>query len=142
MYDIEFMEKLKNFDIDRYELLDMAMYINNENGELNAFNYQLNEDEFFDEYLDYSRSELVKKCWSGHYVFTDDYVKLDAYENIISIDEDDLAILAESMKDEILNKYLEYVENSNDDFFNLEENLEDYTNDIEFIEELKERYFN
>lgn len=142
MYDIEFMEKLKNFDIDRYELLDMAMYINNENGELNAFNYQLNEDEFFDEYLNCSRSELVKKCWSGHYVFTDDYVKLDAYENIISIDEDDLAILAESMKDEILNKYLEYVENSNDDFFNLEENLEDYTNDIEFIEELKERYFN
>lgn len=142
MYDIEFMEKLKNFDIDKYELLDMAMYINNENEELNAFNYQLNEDEFFDEYLDYSRSELVRKLWSGSYDYNNKYVKLDAYENIISIDEDDLAILAESMKDEILNKYLEYVEDSNDDFFNLEENLEDYTNDKEFIEELKERYFN
>ena len=142
MYNIEFMAKLKNFDINRYELLDMAMCVNNENGELNEFNYQINEDAFFDEYLNCSRSELVKKCWSGHYVFTDDYVKLNNYGDIISIDEDTLAILAESMQDEILNKYLEYVEDSNDDFFNLEENLEDYTNDKEFIEELKERYFN
>lgn len=141
MYDIEFMAKLKNFDIDKYELLDMARHINNETGKLDEFNYEINEDVFFDEYLDFSRSELNEKLWSGSYNYNDKYVRLNVYNNIVSISEDELAILADSMKDEILNQYLEYVDDYGVDFFNLEDNLEDYTNNKEFIEELKEKYF-
>lgn len=142
MYDIDFMNKLKDFDIDRYELLDMAMYINNETEELDEFNYQLNEDAFFDEYLYMVPSEIVRQVSIGDYDYYDKYVKVDENGNIESSNIEDLAILANDMKDEILEKYLNYVENYGVDDFNLEENLEYYTNDKEFIEELKERFFN
>lgn len=142
MYDIDFMNKLKDFDIDRYELLDMAMYINNETEELDEFNYQLNEDAFFDEYLYMVPSEIVRQVSIGDYDYYDKYVKVDENGNIESSNIEDLAILANDMKDEILEKYLNYVENYGVDDFNLEENLEYYTNDKEFIEELKERIFN
>lgn len=141
MYNIYFMNKLKDFDIDRYELLDMAMYINNETEELDEFNYQLNEDAFFDEYLYMVPSEIVRQVSIGDYDYYDKYVKVDENGNIKSSNIEDLAILANDMKDEILEKYLNYVENYGVDDFNLEENLEYYTNDKEFIEELKERYF-
>lgn len=67
--------------------LDIARTINSYDGSLDYLDYWENDEEFFNTYYPENAMEAVRAACYGDYNYTDDYVRINAYGNLESVDE-------------------------------------------------------
>ncbi|MDG6736466.1 hypothetical protein QCE96_07995 [Staphylococcus aureus] len=70
-----------------------------------------NDDEFF-EMLDATKKDIAFKVAFGEYNPTHDYVRLDGYENLESLDEYKYSELLKGSSNDLMKEYLQQVESN------------------------------
>ena len=102
------IEKLKEkLTID--DLKNMVSSITSYNDRLKNLYYQKNDEEFFSAYYN-NPYELARAICYGKYNFNDKYVKINVYGNLESISEYDFEDLIKDYQTEIIEEYLNIIE--------------------------------
>lgn len=69
------------------DLMNIVANINSYNGSLEHLRYESNDEEFFNIYFGGDVLGAVRAVFYGEYNYNDDYVKFNAYNNLISKDK-------------------------------------------------------
>lgn len=127
------MRELQKLEWTVEELEEIVKEIFYWNGELEYLMVYENDQEFFDIFP--NGLEIARAIYFGNYNFNDDYVRLNGYANIESLDNWEYEEELENCKDEILQAY---ANNYNElcTSFNLENKIEECE---ELTEEEKEK---
>ena len=88
----------------------MSREVNSYDGSLDWLRYESNDDEFFSVYFGGNVLEAVRAVCFGEYNYSDDYVRFDAYNNLVSVDSYDLDRIMRENKGEIIDEFLRLVE--------------------------------
>ncbi|EZV56593.1 hypothetical protein [Staphylococcus aureus] len=89
-------------------LIEVFTEVREEFPELEVFE---NDDEFF-EMLDATKKDIAFKVAFGEYNPTHDYVRLDGYENLESLDEYKYSELLKGSSNDLMKEYLQQVESN------------------------------
>ncbi|HFE5776639.1 TPA: hypothetical protein ACF9NQ_001934 [Staphylococcus aureus] len=89
-------------------LIEVFTEVREEFPELEVFE---NDDEFF-EMLDATKKDIAFKVAFGEYNPTHDYVRLDGYENLESLDEYKYSELLKCSSNDLMKEYLQQVESN------------------------------
>ncbi|HCX2884294.1 TPA: hypothetical protein OZI11_002513 [Staphylococcus aureus] len=89
-------------------LIEVFTEVREEFPELEVFE---NDDEFF-EMLDATKKDIAFKVAFGEYNPTHDYVRLDGYENLESLDEYKYSELLKGSSNDLMKVYLQQVESN------------------------------
>ena len=89
-------------------LIEVFTEVREEFPELEVFE---NDDEFF-EMLDATKKDIAFKVAFGEYNPTHDYVRLDGYENLESLDEHKYSELLKGSSNDLMKEYLQQVESN------------------------------
>lgn len=103
------IEKLKE-ELTIEELREMAQDVNSWDGELENLDYYENDEEFFEMFFADKVDEAVRAVCYGNYNYTDSYVRFNAYGNLDSCDEWEYQKEIENSAEEIINAYLDNIE--------------------------------
>jgi hypothetical protein len=132
--DIEKLKAKLMEDVTEEELLSMSREVNGYDGSLDWLRYESNDDEFFSCYFGGNVLEAVRAVCYGEYNYTDEYVKINAYGNLESIDEWGMERVMRDNKEEIIDEFLRLVEaNSIDTYY-----IQSYIDELEDEEEEEE----
>lgn len=111
------MEKLKEYlkeELNTEQLKEMARSVNSYNGGLDWLEYWENDEDFFNTMYQNNPMEAARAVCYGEYNFTDEYVKINAYGNLTSVNEWEYEEEIKSYKEEIIDAYVDlYEENEN-----------------------------
>lgn len=122
------IEKLKEkLTVD--DLKEMLLSINSYDNRLENLDYQENDEEFFEIYYN-KPYEVARAISYGDYNFNDEYVKINAYGNLESISEMDFEDLIKDYQTEIIEEYLNIIEE--------DENFLKYDYLYQIIQDLKD----
>ena len=103
------IEKLKEkLTVD--DLKEMLLSINSYDNRLENLDYQENSEEFFSTYYNNNPYEVARAVYYGDYNFNDEYVKINVYGNLESISEWGFDDLIKDYKTEIIEEYLNIIE--------------------------------
>lgn len=114
------MEKIKQYLLKKDNkveyLYNIILEINSYDGSLDYLDYQYNEEEFFN--IMFSNSfEAVRATYYGDYNYMDEYVKLNVYGNLESVNEYELDALYIEYIDEITDRLIKLYKNNNIDIY-------------------------
>ena len=113
------MENLKEYLKENFNVLfDLVCECNGYDGSLEEYYYWYNDEEFFQCFYCNDILELVRAICYGNYNYCDDYVKINVYGNLESVDEYELKNILNDNVDEILDTFLELYKNDNVDIYN------------------------
>ena len=122
------IEKLKEkLTVD--DLKNMVLSINSYDNRLDNLDYQENSEDFFSAYYSNNPYEVARAVYYGDYNFNDEYVKINVYGNLESISEWGFDDLIKDYKTEIIEEYLNIIEE--------DENIFKYDNSYQIIQDLK-----
>lgn len=110
----EILKKLKE-ELSTDELKEMAKDINNWNGSLDYLDYYENDEYFFEMMFGTKVDDAVRAVCYGTYEYMDDYVRFNAYGNLDSCSEFEYEKEIEDNAEEIIEAYLDEIENMYDD---------------------------
>lgn len=98
-------------DFTKEELLKMVKEISNYNGK---FDEIANASDDLNSFLEmFSDKEELIRAWSyGEAKYEDEYFRIDVYGNIKSLSKDELLEECEENRDEIIEEYVELVQNN------------------------------
>ncbi len=100
---IEYITDIENFDMT-FELVNI---INSYDGSLPEIEYFYNEEEFFEIFFGINTMDAVKAVCFGHYDYTDDFVRFNAYNNLESANKYEVLNDYDLYKEEIADKVVE-----------------------------------
>ena len=84
----EKIERIEKILLENRELaLDICREVNLWNGELDNFDVWENDDEFFNINFSDNPMEAVRAVYYGNYNYNDEYIRVNAYGNIDSLDQ-------------------------------------------------------
>ena len=98
------------------DLKEMLLSINSYDNRLENLDYQENNEEFFDTYYNNKPYEVARAIYYGDYNFNDEYVKINVYGNLESISEWGFEDLIKDYQTEIIEEYLNIIEEDEDYF--------------------------
>lgn len=108
------LEKLKEkLTVD--DLKNMVLSINSYDNRLENLEYQENSEDFFSTYYSDKPYEVARAIYYGDYNFNDEYVKINVYGNLESISEWGFEDLIKDYQNEIIEEYLNIIEE--DEFY-------------------------
>ena len=120
---IDFKKYVEDIVKEQLEESEFSLVLEAYNKYCSDNNYEefwINDEEFFDTFFPNSM-EAVRATTYGDYRYTDDYVKLNGYENIDSYNE--YQVIREILEDKTFHTYIvDYIEDF--DFIDIEELLE------------------
>lgn len=93
------------------ELKELVDACNSWNGSLDHLRVYDNDEDFFSMYSD-NVMEVVRAISYGNYNYNDDYVRLNGYGNLESIDSYDYDKLLEESKEEIIDAAIDNLDES------------------------------
>lgn len=96
------------------DLKEMVADVNSWNGQLEEYYFYENDEYFFRDFFTDKVDEAVRATYYGDYDYMDDYVHFNAYGNLDSINEFEYDRLIETSKDEIIETYIEYIDDMYD----------------------------
>lgn len=103
------LEKLKEkLTID--DLKDMLLSINSYDGRLSELDYEENSWDFFSTYYNGNPYEVARAINYGSYNYNDEYVRINVYGNLESISEWGFEDLIKDYQTEIIEEYLNIIE--------------------------------
>lgn len=119
--------KIKDYILENCDLLDLVRDINSYNGRFtDEYDFYENDEEFFDLFYPDKPYELARAIYYGEYNFMDDYVYINVYGNLYSINEseveEELTGIIEDITDEVIDIYNHLDIND----YDLEELIETY----------------
>lgn len=103
------MEELKNkikkeFEKKEFEeKMEIVDYINSYNGALDYLRYEYNDEEFFNVFFE-DKIEIARAICYGNYNYAHEYVKFNAYGNLVSATEWDIEREYNNFIDEIVDE--------------------------------------
>ena len=107
------IEKLKEkLTVD--DLKEMLLSINSYDNRLDNLDYQENSEDFFSAYYSNNPYEVARAVYYGDYNFNDEYVKINVYGNLESISKWGFEDLIKDYKTEIIEEYLNIIEEDED----------------------------
>ena len=109
------IEKLKE-KLTVNDLKEMLLSINSYDNRLDNLDYEYNDEEFFSTYYSNNPYEVARAIYYGDYNFNDEYVKINVYGNLESISEWGFEDLIKDYKTEIIEEYLNIIEEDKDYF--------------------------
>lgn len=132
------MEKLKEYlkeELNTEQLKEMARSVIQYNGALDWLDYWENDEDFF-ETMFQTKNEVARAICYGAYNYTDDYVQINAYGNLISVSGWEYEKEIEDYKEEIIEAWLEVYEEDadwlqNDDAFKIIEKYKEENKEAE-----------
>ena len=107
------IEKLKE-KLTVEDLKEMLLSINNYDNRLDNLDYQENSEDFFSAYYSNNPYEVARAIYYGDYNFNDEYVKINVYGNLESISEYNFEDLVKDYQNEIIEEYLNIIEEDED----------------------------
>ena len=123
-------QDVKEYVLVHVDLMALVNEMNNWNGALEDLVYMENDEEFFELYFSGKGLELARAITYGDYHYMDEYVKFDAYGNLVSNSDFGVQQELEDSIDEIIeelfdNWYHLYLDSELDEMLNeLEEDGE------------------
>lgn len=109
------IEKLKE-KLTVEDLKEMLLSINSYDNRLDNLDYQENSEDFFSTYYSNNPYEVARAIYYGDYNFNDEYVKINVYGNLESISEWGFEDLIKDYQTEIIEEYLNIIEEDEDYF--------------------------
>ena len=115
----EKIEQIEKILLDNKEAtLEICKELNSWNGELENFNVMENDEEFFDMYFEGKPAEAVRAAYYGNYNYMDEYVRLNGYGNLESLNqwklEQEIEFYINDIIDSLLRNYNNiYIDNEN-----------------------------
>ena len=107
------IEKLKEkLTVD--DLKEMLLSINSYDNRLDNLDYQENSEDFFSAYYSNKPYELARAIYYGDYNFNEKKKKINGYGNLESISECDFDDLIKDYQTEIIEEYLNIIEEDED----------------------------
>lgn len=104
--------KLIDEEVSVRDLEGMVRECSSYDGSLEEYYYYNNDEEFFTANFNDDMMEAVRAVCFGHYNYTDDYVRVNAYGNLDSLPEYDYEDEMEDNKEEIVERYIEMLEDN------------------------------
>ena len=95
-------QDVKDYVLNNVDLMSLVSEMNSWNGALEDLVYMENDNEFFDLYFNGNGLELARAITYGDYHYMDDYVKFNAYGNLVSNSEYGVQQELEESIDEII----------------------------------------
>jgi hypothetical protein len=92
------------------ELGNILNDINSWDGSFEELRFEPNDEDFFNTYFENRVDEAVRAVCYGEYNYTDEYVRFNAYGNLESFDEWQVENEITSYATEIIERYLELLE--------------------------------
>lgn len=92
------------------ELGSILNDINSWDGSFEELRFEPNDEDFFNTYFENRVDEAVRAVCYGEYNYTDEYVRFNAYGNLESFDEWQVENEITSYATEIIERYLELLE--------------------------------
>lgn len=108
------LEKLKE-ELSIDELKEMSKDVNGYNGRLDFLDYFENDEYFFRDFFGDKVDEAVRATYYGDYNYMDDYVRFNVYGNLDSCSEYEYEKEIEDNADEIIENYVEIIDEMWDD---------------------------
>lgn len=126
-------KKLREYLLnDAEELRDVVNELNRWNGCLEYLEFWENDEEFFE--LFYSGKnglEIARAICHGNYRYNDDYVRINAYDNLESYTEDEMVEEMKNSIDEIVDRLIE----EHDGYLDLSDDIKEIFEEAEEEEE-------
>ena len=97
LYDF-IMDTDNNFE----SIFSLIADVNSWNDSLDFLRYEINDEEFFNMYFENNPDEAVRCVCYGNYKYMDEYVKFNAYGNLVSANEWELKKEYKECIDEII----------------------------------------
>ena len=97
LYDF-IMDTDNNFE----SIFSLIADVNSWNDSLDFLRYEINDEEFFNMYFESKPDEAVRSVCYGNYKYMDEYVKFNAYGNLVSTNEWELKKEYKKYIDEII----------------------------------------
>ena len=117
--------KLIDENVSVKDLEYMVRECNSYDGSLEDYCYEINDEDFFNVHFT-EPMEAVRAAYFGEYQYSDDYVRFNAYGNLKSVSTWDFEQELKDSKDEIVERYIEMLEdNSVSEFKHLFEESDD-----------------
>lgn len=104
--------KLIDEEVSVRDLGGMVQECCSYDGSLEDYCYEENDEEFFETRYSNDIMSAVRAVCFGHYNFADDYVRFNAYGNLDSISKYDYEDELEENQDEIIERYIEMLEDN------------------------------
>ena len=104
--------KLIDEDVSVKDLEYMVRECNSYDGSLEDYCYESNDEDFFEVHFGNNPMEAVRAVCFGEYNYSDDYVRFNAYGNLKSASKWDFEDELSDNKDEIVERYIEMLEDN------------------------------
>lgn len=114
-------------------LIGAVSELNSWNGSFDYLEYWENDEEFFNLFFHSNPMEVARAITYGEYNYTDDYVKFNAYRNLVSADKWDVV---KEMQDEIEEIVESIIEESSN--LSLDSEIQDLIDEYKESEEEEE----